>query len=168
MISVVMAAPASRSGAGSRIDVTGKALGLDLLQIFLPEGVAVLSEVVQEIPGIQAAIVPIREDQPQGVSADRFDALDIDMTLAGLQDFLTGSMSTRLGRWGVHAQELEVEFVTLVLFIDKLKLARLLVQLDFVRNRGVAINTRHDDLRSWGDSLPYSPHSDAETGQRVS
>ena len=36
------------------------------------------AEVVQEIPGVKAAVVAVGKDKSHGVGSDRFDALDFD------------------------------------------------------------------------------------------
>ena len=46
------------------------------------------AEAVQVIPGVEAGVVAVVEDDPDGVVADGFDVADGDEFLAGLQDGL--------------------------------------------------------------------------------
>jgi len=51
------------------------------------------AEVVEKIPGVKAAVVSVGKDEAQGIVADRLDALDFDIPLAGLQNLLAGAVA---------------------------------------------------------------------------
>lgn len=110
---MVSTAAAADCGARGGVDIAGQALFLDLLQVFLPQFVVVLAQIVEHVPGIEAAVVPVRENQAQRIGADRFDTFDIDIALAGLQGFLTRAMTTGFSRRRVDAQIFEVEGIGL-------------------------------------------------------
>ena len=99
---------------------------------------------VQNIPGIQAAIVPIRENGLDRVVADRLNAQNIDVLLADLQGFLPDAMPARFGRWGENAQELVSQLKTRIVLERQFEQPRFLVQLDFGRNTGVGVKAGHD------------------------
>ena len=58
---------------------------LDLLPGIPAHSSRGVAEIVEHVPGIQAAVVAVRENQAQRMGADRFDTFDLDITLAGLQ-----------------------------------------------------------------------------------
>jgi hypothetical protein len=95
---LMVTAAAADCGARGGVDIAGQALFLDLLQVFLPQFVVVLAQVVEHVPGVEAAVVAIRENQAQRIGADRLDAFDIDIALAGLQGFLTRAVTTGFSR----------------------------------------------------------------------
>ena len=128
---MVSTAAAADCGARGGVDIAGQALFLDLLQVFLPQFVVVLAQIVEHVPGIEAAVVPVRENQAQRIGADRFDTFDIDIALAGLQGFLTRAMTTGFSRRRVDAQIFEVEGIGLAPFINQLQASGFLVQFDF-------------------------------------
>ncbi len=69
--------------------------------------------------------------------ADRLDADDVDLALAGLQDFLPGAMALDLGRGRVHAQQFEGDAKAHAVVEGHFEHPRLLVHGDFGRLRGV-------------------------------
>ena len=73
---------------------------------------AAQAELVQQRPGIQPRVVAVVEFQAQGVVADRLDAADADVLLAGLQHALAGAVSRDLGGRGEHPQVLERQLET--------------------------------------------------------
>src|SRR6185369_16458345 len=109
---MVSATPAGGCRLRGGVEVAGKSAGFDLLQIFLPEFVAMQAEIVKEVPGIDAAIVPVAEDQPQRIGADGLDALDADIAFSGLQRLLPGPMPAGLGRRGEDPQKFAGELET--------------------------------------------------------
>ncbi len=103
---MVSTAAAADCGARGGINIAGKTLFLDLLQVFLPQFVVMLAQVVEHVPGIEAAVVPVRENQAQRIGTDRFDTFDLDIALAGLQRFLARAMATGLSRRRVDAADI--------------------------------------------------------------
>lgn len=70
----------------------------EAVEVGLPQRIAVAAEVVQQIPGIQAAIVAVGKNQAKRVIANGFDALDFYVALAQLQGFLAASMTAHCRR----------------------------------------------------------------------
>ncbi len=66
--------------------------GLELGQVFRPEPVVLLAEHVQVIPGIDACVMVVIEEDLDGVGADLFELLDIHILLADLQFLLDGAL----------------------------------------------------------------------------
>ena len=54
----------------------------ETVEVGLPQRIAVAAEVVQQIPGIQAAVVTVGKNQAKRVIANGFDTLDFDVALA--------------------------------------------------------------------------------------
>src|SRR4029077_11303647 len=80
-------------------------------QIACPVRCGFASQVVQQVPRIQAGVVTIVENEPDGVVADGFNGGNPYAFLAGLQRSLASAMSLHLRRRRKHAQILEGEFV---------------------------------------------------------
>ena len=72
-----------------------------------------LAQTVKDIPGVQAAIMPIGKNRTDRVVANRFNAQDIHIAFADLQGFLAWPVSTCLGRGGEYPQELEADLEAL-------------------------------------------------------
>ena len=70
------------------------------------------AKLVQVLPGIQAGVMSIIEDNPDSVMSNRFQCVYSHIFLAGLQDFLARSMASHFGRRRVHPQVLERQFET--------------------------------------------------------
>ena len=64
--------------------------GLELVQILLPECFLVLSQLVEGIPGVDAGIVVIIEEQLNGIVTDLVDTIDVYILFTELQFFLPG------------------------------------------------------------------------------
>ena len=118
---VMTATAADRARCG--VDIARQPLSFDLLQVFLPQFVVMLAQIVEKVPGVEAAVVSVREDEAHGVGADRFDALDVDVALAGLQCFLARAVTTCFRRRGVHPQVLEIQFEALAALVGDLEQA---------------------------------------------
>ena len=86
------------------------------------------SQTVQDIPGIQPAVVPVGEHRANRVVADRFDAQDIHIALADLQGFLPRRVSARFGGRGKDTQELVTQLETLTVVKTQLQQTRALMQ----------------------------------------
>lgn len=70
----------------------------EAVEVGLPQRIAVAAEVVQQIPGIQAAVVAVGKNQAKRVIANGFDALDFYVALAQLQGFLAASVTAHCRR----------------------------------------------------------------------
>ena len=68
------------------------------VEVGLRQRIAVAAEVVQQIPGIQAAVVAVGKNQAKRVIANGFDALDFYVALAQLQGFLAASVTAHCRR----------------------------------------------------------------------
>src|SRR5690606_8253456 len=79
------------------------------LEIPGPVPLAVPAQLVQYRPGVEARSVPIVEDDPDRVAADRLDPGDADVLLAHDEDALAGRMPLHLGRRRVDPEILGVE-----------------------------------------------------------
>ena len=119
----------------------------EAVEVGLPQRVAVAAEVVQQIPGIQAAVVTVGKNQTKRVIANRFDALDCDVALAQLQGFLTAPVAAHGRRRREYAEKLMAEFIARVL-IDKFKAAGFLMQPDFSGNRRIGRKSGHSEYQS--------------------
>lgn len=62
----------------------GTGLG-EVVQVGLPELFLFGAQAIEVIPGIEAAVMAIVKDDLQRVVADRFDRIDTDIALTGLQ-----------------------------------------------------------------------------------
>jgi hypothetical protein len=105
------------------------------------------AEVVEKIPGVKAAVVTIGKDKAHRVGSNGLDALDFDVPLAGLQDFLPGTVTTRLGRRSEYPEELAAEFEALAVRVTELEDSRFLVQPDVGGDRSVPFDASHDRLQ---------------------
>src|SRR2546430_7339058 len=85
---------------------------------------------------------PVGEMRLHRVAADRLEGQDVDILLAGLQDFLARSVATHFSRRGVHAQEFVGQLETAAVGKRNLEHPGFLVQLDFGRSRSV--RRRHE------------------------
>ena len=97
----VVAAAALPLAWGSRaiggiVRVAALAFGSQAVQVGLPQLVVVPAEVVEQIPGVEPAVVTIAEHRPDRVIADGLDAFDFDFALADLQGFLPRSVAPGL------------------------------------------------------------------------
>src|SRR6185437_14813811 len=82
-------------------------LGLDPCQVMGPLGFAVAAQLVEVLPGVEAGVVAVVEDQLHGVLADRLDGADADGLFTEHQGFLAGAVALHLGRGGIDTQVLE-------------------------------------------------------------
>ena len=98
------------------------------LEVARPPALAVLRQLVQHVPGIQAGIVAIVEAQAHGVAADRLHRADVDLALATDQQRLAAAMSAHFGGRGVDAQVFARQVVAAAVGIAHLQLARASVQ----------------------------------------
>ncbi len=73
----------------------------------------------------------IVEAQAHGILAHRFDALDVDVRLAGLQHLLSGAMPAHFGGGGVDPQEFTGQLEAAAVVEAQLQHPRLAVQADF-------------------------------------
>ncbi len=69
---------------------------LQAVEISLPVAVPLCAELIQVFPGKEPGIVAIVEDEAYCIVANRLDGRDQDVLLAGLQDFLAGSVALDL------------------------------------------------------------------------
>ena len=76
--------------------ITTGARGVELLKVVLPALLLLASQLVQIVPGIDAGIVTIVENQLQGVVADRFYFPDSELDLAYLQYFMPRTVAAHL------------------------------------------------------------------------
>ena len=67
------------------------------------------AQVVQVVPGEDAAVVAVAESAAARRSAHRLQFDDPDLALAGLQHFLPGAVALHLGRRRIDAHQLEGE-----------------------------------------------------------
>jgi len=75
------------------------ATGLEPFQVLLPSFLVSNAEFVQVIPTVDSGVVIIVEGELDRVMTHRLDALDVDVFLADLQDFLPRPMSLHFGGW---------------------------------------------------------------------
>ena len=75
----------------------------------------------------------IVKTQSHRIRSLRFDAIDADVLLAVLQDFLSGAMAPNFGRWGIDPQVLAGHFKVTAVVKYYLKDPRLLMQDQFRR-----------------------------------
>ena len=73
-------------------------------EIVAPALVVLAAELVEIVPGIDAGVVQIVEDDAHGVIADRLDGDDADMGAPGDQRLLAGAVALHLGRRAFDAQ----------------------------------------------------------------
>ena len=59
----------------------------------MPQIVVVFTEIIEVVPGIQATVMTVGENRLDGIVADGFDAHDIHVALAELENLLTDSMA---------------------------------------------------------------------------
>lgn len=78
--------------------VAAGALGLQAVQIGLPEFIVMQPEVVEHVPGIETTIVAVGKNRLDRIVADRIDTFDGNIPFADLQGFLARSMAACLGR----------------------------------------------------------------------
>ena len=76
------------------------------LQVTLPVGPVLAAKAVEYRPRVQASIVAIVEHQPDRVTPDRLDPVDIHPLLAGHQHPLARAVPLDLRRGRVNAQVL--------------------------------------------------------------
>jgi len=69
---------------------------LQAVEISLPVAVPLCAELKQILPGKEPGIVAIVEDEAYCIVANRLDGRDLDIFLAGLQDFLAGTVALNL------------------------------------------------------------------------
>ena len=70
---------------------------LEAVEVALPVCGRIAAKFMQISPGIKTGIVAIVEHQAHGVMPHRFDGLDDNVLLAGLQEFLPRSMTLDVG-----------------------------------------------------------------------
>src|SRR5690606_20284985 len=80
----------------------------DSLEIPGPVPLAVSAQLVEYRPGVKAGSVPVVEDDPDRVAADRLDPGNADVLLPDDEEALSGRMPLHLGRRRVHAKVLGV------------------------------------------------------------
>ena len=68
------------------------------MQVLLPVLLLFQAEVIKIIPGVKPTVMSVVKNQLDGVVADGLYIFDIDVFFSGLQDFLSGTMSTDFGR----------------------------------------------------------------------
>ena len=85
----------------------------------------------------------VGKHQYYGIVAHRLDALDLDILLAELQDFLARAVSAHLGRGGIHPQKLVGQFKPCAVVEGDFHLAGNLMQLDFRGDGGGFVESRH-------------------------
>ena len=78
--------------------------GLELVQIFLPQGFLIHSQHVQRIPGVDSGVVVIIKVQLDCVVAYLLNAINVDVLFADLQFFLPGTVALDFCRRGIHPQ----------------------------------------------------------------
>src|SRR5262245_52389845 len=98
-------------------------VALPLLRAFLPQFVKIL-------PGVQAAVMAIVEDQANRVVSDRFDLGDDDILFADLQRLLSRAVAANLGGRRIHAQVLERQFESRAVVEGHFEQSRLRAELE--------------------------------------
>jgi len=94
----VPAAPAGATGAASGALITESNASGDAVDGLRGYRFAVAAQAVQDVPGIQAALVTVGEYRTDRVVSDRFNAHDIDIAFADLQFFLADAMAANFSR----------------------------------------------------------------------
>src|SRR5450830_703753 len=109
MVSTTMAAFLVVQNDSARIPaaVAGEAGGFQFLQIGFPHCILVAAELVEVFPGKNAAGMLVGENRFDAIVADRLDANDADIALAGLQRFLAVAVAAHLGGRRIHTQQFE-------------------------------------------------------------
>ena len=91
---------------------------LQLDQVVLPVLLASIVEFPEVIPGVDARIVAVVEDDAYRIVAHRFKLLDPDVSLSGLQYAFGFRMAANLRRWRKHAQEFCAQYRRRVAVVD--------------------------------------------------
>src|SRR5437762_2329827 len=90
---------------GVRVRVATRAGGRQPIQVTPPQRVVLRAELVEVVPRVDAAFVPVGEFRADGIVSDRLDFGDGDVALSKLQGFLSGTMAANLRRRRIDAQE---------------------------------------------------------------
>jgi hypothetical protein len=135
------------------IDIAAGAGGIEPKQVVGPEFTLMLSQMIEQIPGVDAGIVAVGEEGQDGVVTDRLDMGDLDVALAGLQRFLAGAVSAHFGGRTIDAQQFEGQLEGLAVGEAHLQQVRTLVQLDFGGVRCLGVQSGHGVLSLRGMSV---------------
>src|SRR5690606_9730726 len=84
--------------------VAAAARTVELVEVFLPGVFAVVPEMTQILPAVNAGVVAVVEMQVQGVVAGRLDMRDLYVFLAVLKLFLAGAVAPHFGAGRLDAQ----------------------------------------------------------------
>src|SRR5690606_13340738 len=87
--------------------IAAAAFALQTGEILRPQRFLPAADLVEVVPGVQAAVVTVREHRLDRVVAHRLEAEYVYVALALLQHLLTGAVSAHFGGRRVHPQELE-------------------------------------------------------------
>src|SRR5579871_3269165 len=128
-----MSGPLSFGGPGGRSAFAGTRLGA-ALQVAGPVRRLLAPELVQVLPGVQAGVVAVVEDQLDRVLADRVHRADVHVLLAQHERLLPRTVALHLGRGGVHPQVLERQLEAAAVVEAHLEQPRRAAQADFSGN----------------------------------